>query len=142
MGILAGLFGRKAGRAPLDPAGAAAASIAARSAQLEPFVRKVHVPLELVPAADAVYAYLGKPPGDFGMAWFEGGREASFATLKEKEGVSQGRIQALAARLGAAYKKHGGAERYTATIAGKEVLVNPSEPLAAAIRKAIDEAVS
>ena len=142
MGIIAGLFGRKAARPPLDPASAAAAGIAAQAALLEPFVRKVHVPLELVPAAAAVYLYLGKPPGDFGMAWFEGGREHSFTTLKEKEGVSQGRIQALAARLGAAYRKHGGAERCVVTIAGKEVLVNPSEPLAAAIRKAIDEALS
>lgn len=136
------MFGKKQAGPPLDPASPAAASIAACGSQLEPFVRKVHVPLELVPAAGVVYAYLGKPPGDFGMAWFENGREASFTSLKEDQGLSQGRIQVLSTKLGAAYRKSAGETRYTAKIAGKEVLVTPSQALAAEIRQAIDEAVS
>jgi hypothetical protein len=142
MGILDALFGNKEKYPPLPPSSAAAARIAARGAQLDPFVRKVDALLELVPAADAVFAYLGKPPGDFGMAWFENDREVSFTSLKEDLGLSQGRIQVLSANLGAAYEKSAGAPRYAATIAGKDVVVTPSESLAAEIRKAIDEAVS
>jgi hypothetical protein len=103
---------------------------------------KVRVRLELVPAADAVYVYLGKPPGDFGMAWFEDGREVSFTTLKEDQGLSRGRIQILSAKLEAAYNRSAGAQRYVTTIAGKEVVVTPSDALAAEIRRAIDEAVA
>jgi hypothetical protein len=142
VGILGPLFGGKGKRPPLDSASAAAVRIAARGEQLEPFVRRVRVPLELVPAAAAVYVFLGKPPGDFGMAWFENGREVSFTSLKEDQGLSQGRIQILSAKLGAAYQKSAGETRYAATIAGREVLVTPSDTLGAAIRRAIDEAVS
>ena len=136
------MFRRKLQCPPLDPTSAAAARIAARSAQLEPLVRKIHVRLELVPAADTVYVFLDKPPGAFGLAWFENGREMNFTSLKADQGVSQGRIQILSKKLSTAYKKSAGTARYAMTIAGREVLVTPSDVLVAAIRQAIDEAVS
>ena len=142
MGVLDTLFRKKHGCPPLDPKSTAAARIAARSALLEPLVRKIHVRLELVPAADTVYVFLDKPPGAFGLAWFENGREVNFTTLKADQGVSQGRIQVLSKKLGAAYKRSAGTARYALAIAGREVLVTPSDALAAAIRQAIDEAVS
>jgi len=142
MGIFDRLMGNDGECPPLDPTSAAAASVAARIGKIEPFVRKVHVLIEMVPTATAVYAYLGKPPVDFGMAWFENDREVSLASLKEDQGLSQGRIQILSKKLGAAYKKSAGTARYWTTIAGKRVLVTPSDTLAAEIRKAIDEAVS
>ena len=136
------LFGNDGECPPLDPAGAAAAGIEARIGEIEPFVRRVQALVELVPTGSAVYAYLGKPPVDFGMAWFENGREVSLASLKQDQGLSQGRIQVLSKKLGAAYKRSKGAERYWTTIAGKRVIVTPSETLAAEIRQAIDEAVA
>ena len=142
MGILGALFRKKSRCRPLDPTSEAAARIAARSAQLEPLVRKIHVRLELVPAPDTVYVFLDKPPGAFGLAWFENGREVNFTSLKADQGVSQGRIQILSKKLAGAYKQNAGAVRYALTIAGREVLVTPSDALAAAIRQAIDEAVS
>ncbi len=142
MGFFDRLLGNDGTCPPLDPASAAAVSINARIGQIEPFVRKVHVLLEFVPTATAVYAYLGKPPVDFGMAWFENDHEVSLASLKQDHGLSQGRIQILSKKLGAAYKKSTGAARFWTTIAGKRVIVMPSETLAAEIRKAIDEAVS
>jgi hypothetical protein len=142
MGFLDAVFGKKAEHPPLDPASEAAARIAARSELLDEFARRVHVRLELVPAADTVYIYLDKPPGAFGLAWFEDGLEVNFTVLKQDQGLSQGRIQLLSKRLAAAYKESSGAARYTTTIAGREVLVTPSDALAEEIRKAIDEAVS
>jgi len=142
MGIFDRLLGNDGNCPPLDPASEAAAGIAARMAKIEPFVRKVHVLVELVPTATAVYAYLGKPPVDFGMAWFEDDAEVSMASLKEDQGLSQGRIQILSRKLGAAYKKSAGTARYWTTIAGKRVIVTPSESLAAAIGNAIDEATA
>ncbi len=142
MGLLDTLFRKKYRCPPLDPASAAAARIAARSAQLEPLIRKIHVRLELVPAADTVYVFLDKPPGAFGLAWFENDREVNFTSLKADQGVSQGRIQILSKKLGAAYKRSAGIARYVTTIAGREVLVTPSDDLAAEIRQALDEAVS
>jgi hypothetical protein len=142
MGILEMLFGKKKTFPPLDPASEAAERIAARRAQLEPFVRKIHVRLELVPASETVYVYIDKPPGVFGLAWFEQDREVNFTTLKEDQGLSQGRIQILSKRLREAYKRSAGAPRCAATIAGREVVVTASDALAAEIRQAIDEAVS
>jgi len=142
MGILDTVFRRKLQCPPLDPTSEAAARIASRSTQLEPLVRKIHVRLELVPAEDTVYVFLDKPPGAFGLAWFENDREVNFTSLKVEQGVSQGRIQLLSKKLGAAYKKSAAVARYATTIAGREVLVTPSDDLAAAIRQAIDEAVS
>ena len=142
MGIFDRLFGNDGACPPLDPTGAPAASIDARMAQIEPFVRRVQALVELVPTATAVYAYLGKPPVDFGMAWFENGCEVSLASLKQDQGLSQGRMTILSKKLGAAYKEHKGAARSWTTIAGKRVIVTPSETLAVAIRKAIDEATA
>jgi len=142
MGIFDRLMGNDGNCPPLDPASAAAAGIDARIGQIEPFVRKVHVLVELVPTATAVYAYLGKPPVDFGMAWFENDREVSMESLMEDQGLAKGRIQVLWKKLGAAYKNSKGTARYWTTIAGKRVIVTPSETLAAAIGKAIDEAAS
>lgn len=140
--MLEALFGRKSETFPqLDPSSAAAARLAALGAQLEPFVRRVRGRLELVPSAEAVYVYLGRPPDDFGMAWFEGGREVSFPSLREDQGLSQTRIQALSAKLKAAYLHNSEAPRYETMIAGRSVLVTPSDSLAARIRQAIDEAV-
>jgi hypothetical protein len=142
MGIFGTLFGNKSSIPPLDPTSEAAARIAVRLSQLEPLVQKAHVRLELVPAADTVYVFLDKPPGAFGLAWFENDREVNFTSLKQDQGISQGRIQILSKKLGVAYKKNAGAERYEMTIAGRKVLVTPSDLLAADIGKAIDEAVS
>ena len=142
MGILDTVFRRKLQCPPLDPTSAASAHIAARSALLEPLIRKIHVRLELVPAADTVYVFLDKPPGAFGLAWFENGREVNFTSLKADQGVSQGRIQILSKKIAAAYKKSAGTARYALTIAGREVQVTPSDELSAAIKQAIDEAVS
>jgi len=142
MGIFDRLFGNDGACPPLDPSSAAAADIEARIGQIEPFVRRVQALVELVPTATAVYAYLGKPPVDFGMAWFVNDSEVSLASLKQDQGLSQGRIQILSKKLGTAYKKSKESARYWTTIAGKRVIVTPSETLAAEIRKAIDEAVS
>jgi hypothetical protein len=142
MGFLDTLFRKKIDCPPLDPTSVAATRIAVRSEELEPLVRKIHVRLELVPAADTVYVFLDKPPGAFGLAWFENGREVNFTTLKADQGVSQGRIQLLSKKVAAAYKKSAGTARFSLTIAGREVRVMPSDDLAAEIRQAIDEAVS
>jgi len=142
MGFLDTLFRKKIDCPPLEPTSVAATRIAVRSAELEPLVRKIHVRLELVPAADTVYVFLDKPPGAFGLAWFENGREVNFTTLKENQGLSQGRIQILSKKIGVAYKKSAGTARFALTIAGREVLVTPSDDLAKAIQQAIDEAVS
>lgn len=142
MGILDALFGRKESHLPLDPAGPAAARIAACGEPLQSLVGTVPGRLELVPAAETVYVFIGRPPQPFGLAWFEGGREISFTILRQERGISQARIQALSKKLAAAYRRSAGAARYATRIGGREVVVTPSEGLAGEIRRAIEEAVS
>jgi hypothetical protein len=142
MGILAGLFGRRERPLPLDPAGAAADRIAACRELLESLAGSVPGRLELVPAAETVFVFIDRPPGPFGLAWFEGRREMSFTVLRREHGLSQARIQALSKKLAAAYKRYAGAPHYAARLAGRDVVVTPSEEFAAAIRAAIAEAVS
>lgn len=140
MGLFDALFGREAPPRPLDPAGEAAARIAAFRGLLETLAGTVPGRLELVPAADTVYVFIDRPPGPFGLAWFEGGREMSFTVIRQEHGLSQTRIQTLSKRLAAAHKRSANAPRYMVKLAGRDVVVTPSEELVAAIRVAIDEA--
>jgi len=142
MGIFHWLFGRKETHTPLDPSSAAAARLQHLKGQLEALVRKIHDHIELVPAEDTVYVYIGRPPGAFGMVWFENGMKVNFKYLARNKGLSQRRIQTLSVRLGEAYARNAAAERFSFTIARKDVVVTPSDSFAEEIRSIIHEASS
>jgi ABC-type Fe3+-hydroxamate transport system substrate-binding protein len=139
MGLLGKLFGKEQELPQLDPASVAAKRLEKAKAELEAFVSKMHDRLEMVPADNAVYVFIGKPPGMFGMAWFHDGKEHNFKTLAKDKGLSQKKVQNMAASLGEAYEKSMEEPKFSATIAGKKVIVHPSEALLMDVVKIIHE---
>jgi hypothetical protein len=139
MGLLGKLFGKEQELPQLDPSSVAAKRLEKAKTELEAFVSKMHDRLELIPGDNAVYVFIGKPPGMFGMAWFHDGKEHNFKTLMKDKGLSQKRVQKMSASLGEAYEKCVEEPKFSATIAGKKVIVHPSEALLKDVMKIIHE---
>jgi hypothetical protein len=139
MGLLGSLLGKEKALPALEPGSAAATQVERFRPVLERFLDKVHDRLELVPAGDTLYAFVGKPPGAFGMVWWRDGNEHSFKTLMQEHSLSQQRIQKLSDALRESYKQHAADERYSATVGGKTVTVTPSPGLAADVERIIRE---
>jgi hypothetical protein len=85
--------------------------------------------LEFVPADEAVYCFVGKPPAMFGMAWFHDGKEHNLKSLAKDKGLSNKKLQNMSLKLGEAYEKHMGEPSFSTTIVGKRVKVHPSDAL-------------
>jgi hypothetical protein len=129
MGFLGKLFHTEQEHSPLDPSSTAATRLQRDRAALEEFVRRVHDKLELVPGERATYAFIGKPPDAFGIAWFEYGEEHNFKRLMKDKGLSQREVQVRSDELRGAWIRSKEEPRYATEIAGKQVLVTPSAAL-------------
>ncbi len=137
MGFFGKLFGKGEELPPLDASGSAAAAIGKHKGELDPFVEKMHDRLEFLPADAAVYCFIGKPPAMFGMAWFSEGKEHNMKTMAAAKGLSTKKLQQLSMKLGEIYVKYAAEPRFASTLAGKSVIVTPSE----AFLKEISEAL-
>jgi hypothetical protein len=137
MGLFGKLFGggEKKEYPPLDAASAAAQCLDKFRPQLEGLVKKVDDRYEAVPVQNAVYVFLGNPPGMFGIAWFIEGdaEEHNFKKLIQKKGLSQKKTDALMQKLRTAYTEKENEPRYAAQVAGKKVIVTPSESFGASL---------
>ena len=140
MGFLGKLFGMEKDLPALDPASPGAKRIEQLKGPLEAFVGKLHDPVELIPAERAIYAFIGRPPDRFGIAWFEkDGAEHNLKTLVKAKGLSVLQQNTLSAHLRKAYEKHVDEPRFGITIGGKKVKVIPSTALEADLTKVIHE---
>jgi hypothetical protein len=137
MGLLAKLFGGGEELAPLDPSSAAAARIEAQRAALEGLAGRLRDRMELVPADQMVLAFIGRPPDQFGVAWFTNGEEHNFKRLLSEKGMAQRDVQRIADRLRAAYERHQKEPRFVVSLAGKRVTVNPTPQLATDVAEVI-----
>lgn len=134
MGFFGKLFGAKEEILPaLDPASAAAQNIKKFHSQFEALASKVDDRYEVVPSPNILYVFLGKPPGMFGIAWFVEGdaTEHNLKTLMAKKGLSVRKIDNVMGKLRTAYTEAEGEPRFSVEIAGKKVVVAPSDALAA-----------
>lgn len=139
MGLFSSVFGgKKDQHRPLERDTVAGRRIQQRQGEIEAFVRKVKDRIELIPAHDATYVFIGKPPDAFGVAWLSQGREQSMKTLMQERGLSAASVQVLSDQLREIYRAHLHEERYQAEIAGKTVLVTPSEQLAWDVHRVIE----
>ncbi len=73
MAILGKFFGRKHDYPPLESSTPAAKQLETVRSPLEKLTAETKDPLEVVPAEDSVYIFVGKPPKKFGVAWIEDG---------------------------------------------------------------------
>jgi len=129
MGFFGKLFGKDEELPVLDAASPASVRLGKFKNELETFVGKMNDRLEFVPADDAIYVFIGKPPGMFGMAWFHDGKEHNFKTMAAAKGLSQKKLQNMSLKLGEAYAKCMEEPKFSSLIGGKKIIVHPSENL-------------
>ncbi len=96
MGILGKFFGGKHDYPSLDSSTPAAKQLESVRLPLEKLATETKDPLEVVPAEDSVYIFLGKPPKKFGIAWIEDGDKIiNFKSLVDEKGLSPDSLQHL-----------------------------------------------
>jgi hypothetical protein len=139
MGFLGKLFGGGKEYPPLDPASPDGAKMAPYRELTATFANKLHDKLEVVPTEKILYAFIGNPPDQFGIAWFEGGEEHNLKTLMKTRGLQQRDVQRISDELRVAYRKAQEEPRYTMEAGKKKVVVHPSRTLAADLMKIIHE---
>jgi len=135
MGLFSKVFGQQPQYPELSASSTAASRLAAIRSNLETLVRDVNDPMEVVPADDGAYVFIGKPPKKFGIAWIEGGEVKSFKTLMEEHGMTSQQAVKVSDQLREVYVRHDDTDRYRTRIADRDVVVTPSEPLEHDVRE-------
>jgi hypothetical protein len=132
-----GLFSKKVNYPELSQEHPAAEQIENLKAPLEELVGQVSDPLEIVPADDHGFVFIGKPPKKFGIALLEEGTFKNFVALAKEKGLGDPKILSVIESLGDAYKNNQDSERYKIEVAGKDVVVTPCRELEAQIEQII-----
>ncbi len=123
--------------AALDQSSPAAQFLGAMKNPLETFAAQVSDPLEIVPSGDTAYVFVGKPPKAFGLVWIQGGQVQNLKKVVAEKGIPATTFQLISDDLRGAYERSESASRYSTSLAGKNVVVTPSEPLAREVHQII-----
>ena len=132
-----GLFSKKVNYPELSEDHPAAEQIESIKAPLEQLVGQISDPLEVVPADNHGYVFIGKPPKKFGIALLEEGSFKNFVALAKEKGLGDPKILSVIDSLGDAYKKNQDSDRYKITVAGKDVVVTPCRELEVQIEQIV-----
>lgn len=138
MGFLGKLFGGEE-HPPLDPQSPAGARFERHRDVVTQFAGKLHDRLEVVPGEKFLYAFIGRPPEAFGIAWFEGKEEHNLKSLMKTRGLTQAQLGHISNELRSAYIRSQGETRYTVQAGKKKVVVTPSATLEKDLLKIIHE---
>ena len=142
MSILGKFLGGKRDYPLLDSSTPAAQQLESLRSPLEKLANETKDPLEVVPAEDSVYIFLGKPPKKFGIAWIEGGEKiVNFKSLVDEKGLTQDNLQRLSEELRNAYIAHQDKPRYMTKISDREVVVIPSTSLFSNLKGVVEQTV-
>lgn len=127
-----GLFDRlSAPKHPaLDASGPQAATLAGFDAEITDLMAQVGNKIELLALDGAVYAFVGNPPKNFGLAWFDSQGRHNLKKLAEAHGLGYNAMAEITERLGAAYSRHLDQPRFSHPVGKRPVTVIYSEELA------------
>jgi len=143
MGILGKLFGATPDYPELGASDPAARYLESVRSPLKKLADETNDPLEIVPAEDAVYIFLGKPPKKFGIAWIEDGKKiVNFKSLVDEKGLSTDKLQQLSEDLRKVYIAHQDKPRFLAKISDRDVVVIPSVSLLDNIKGIVEKTVA
>ena len=137
MGLLDKLFKSKPDYPPLESNSEAAEQIRHVESALSTIAKDVSEDIEIVPADDETYVFIGKPPKVFGLAWIRDGEVKNLSKVVEEQGVPHNRAEALVEQIRIAYERSGTDNRYMTEVAGRTVVITPS----AALRQKVQEVV-
>ncbi len=124
-----GFFSKKVQYPELGEDGPVASQVQGVEEPLKSLMDQVSDPLEVVPADDHAYVFIGKPPKKFGVATIEEGQVQSFVAAAKEKGLDPVTIQKLNEQLRDAYMHNMDAQRYKTSVNGKEVVVTPCAQL-------------
>lgn len=141
MSLFGSLFSSKPDYPAIDPSSTAAARIAQVKPQLGELAGRVKDPLEVVPAEQAAYVFIGKPPKRFGLAWIHDGEIYGLNTLVEEHGLKPLEVEKVVEQLREAYERNADVSRFCATVKDREVVVTPSAKLEQEVHEIIDKVV-
>lgn len=140
MGFLSQVLGKKPDYPPLERTNPASSRLGQMKEPLERLAGDFPDPLEIVPTQEAAYAFIGKPPKKFGVAWVDSdGKIHNFKTLVEDKGLSVVTLEKLSDELKAAYVRFENEERYSTKIGERDVVVTPSESLGSNLSEIIQK---
>lgn len=139
MGMLDKLFGRGEHYPPLPRDAEAMARLDGIHGELEALTRKVHDRLEIVPAENEAFIFLGKPPKRFGIAWIHDGNLSSLQEMIEENHLSSTAVEQLLEELRQAYTHASDAPRYTTHVGDAEVIVTPSAGLEHEVHEILEQ---
>ena len=144
MGMFDKLFGGSTPDYPeLSQDDPAAGYLDSMRQSVEKFVSEISDQIEIVPASDTAYFFIGKPPKKFGIAWIgENGEIVNFRSLVEEKGLSMISLEKLSDKLKEVYIQHQQEPRYSKTILDKKIVVTPSATLREDLKRVVDETVS
>ncbi|MBI5585684.1 MAG: hypothetical protein HY892_17885 [Deltaproteobacteria bacterium] len=138
-----GLFDKFKSKGPeyavLDQASSAAQSLNSLKNPLESFAVQVKDPLEIVPFENTAFVFVGKPPKAFGLVWIQGGQVHNLKKVVAEKGIPATTFQLISDDLRGAYERSGSVTRYSTILAGKNVVVTPSETLAREVHQIIQK---
>ncbi len=124
-----GFFNKKVNYPELAADSPAAEQIHAIEGSLKELIGQISDPLEVIPAEDRAFVFIGKPPRNFGMAMVDDGVHSLVAAAKE-HGIDQIQLLKINEKLREAYLHCQDAPRYKTSVDGKAVVVTPSQQLA------------
>lgn len=139
MGLFDGLRGKKEDYPALGPAGRAAIRLAKHKDHLDDLAKRAKDRLEAVPTDEGLYVYVGKPPKQFGLVWYENGEEHSFMSVMKERGLTKEQVQNLSDELRDVYTTHQDEPRYSYTLGGQTLVVTPAATPAEDLRRVIGE---
>lgn len=142
MGFLNNILGSKPKYPDLTEDNPLADKVEQVKAPLQTLMEQVKDPIEIVPADSYTYVFIGKPPKKFGIAWIKGGELSNFQQLAKDRGIGAAQMVDISAKLGSAYEQHSDGQRYSATVAGREVVVTPSTELTRKVDQIIGEVIN
>ncbi len=129
-----GFFSKKLEYPELDSGNPAAEQVNEFEDQLQDLMGQVKDRIEVVPAQDHAYVFIGKPPKKFGVAMIQDGAVKSFIAAAKEKGLDQAQIQKLNDQLRDAYMHNMDAQRFKTNVAGKDVVVTPCSQLDQEVR--------
>ncbi len=138
MGLLEKFFSSKPDFPAIDPSSTAAMRVAKVGRELHDLAGQVRDTLEIVPAEQAAYVFIGKPPKKFGLAWIHDGKVSGLNTLVEEHGLKPSEVGDVVDQLRAAYERNMDVNRYTASVQDVDVVVTPSGKLEKEVHEIID----
>lgn len=142
MGILGKFFGAKLDYPSLDSSTPAAKQLESVRSPLEKLADDTTDSLEIVPADDSVYVFIGNPPKKFGVAWIEDEHKiVNFKSLVDEKGLTVPTLERLSAELKKAYIAHQDKPRYVTKIRDREVVVIPSESLLNSLKGVVKQTI-